>query len=207
MMHAHDHESSVAEHGVSTLVDAHAEAVEVAPEPKLYGLIAEFRDVGTVLAAARRVRDAGYRRWDVHSPFPIHGIEKAMGVRPTLLPWLVLAGGLTGMGLGLLLVWYTNAFDYPFLISGKPIFSLQANIPVIFEMTVLFSAFTAVFGMLLLNKLPMLYNPLFRSARFRRVTDDRFVIAVDATDPRFERETTEALLRSAGAIAVEEVEE
>lgn len=207
-MNAHDHSTSLLEHGESAAAESFGDDVAIAPPaPKLCGLIAEFHDVAAVLTAARRVRDAGYRRWDVHSPFPIHGIEKAMGIRSTILPWLVFVGGLTGLGLGFLLVWYTNAHDYPFLISGKPLFSLQANIPVLFEMTVLFSALTAVFGMLLLNKLPMLYNPLFRSERFRMVTDDRFVIAVDASDPRFSRESAEALLRSAGAVCVEEVKD
>ena len=172
---------------------------------ELAGLVGEFETVVDVYNAAERVRQAGYRKWDVHSPFPIHGIDAAIGVRPTILPWVVLGFGVTGLLVGLLLAWYTNAVDYPFLISGKPIFSLPANIPVIFETTILLSAFAAVFGMLLLNRLPLLYNPLFRLRRFRRVTNDRFFVMIDARDPRFDLQHSAELLKDAGASAVEEV--
>lgn len=175
--------------------------------PDVVGLVAEFADVDSVIRAARRVRDAGFTRWDVHSPFPIHGIDAAMGIRPTILPWLVLGGGLTGVTAGLLLQWYANAVSYPFLISGKPFFSLPAFVPVIFEMGVLLAALTAVFGMLGLNKLPTLYNPLFRSERFRRVTNDRFFIVIDASDPLFDETKTSELLSSSGATTVEKVED
>lgn len=175
--------------------------------PQLVGLTGEFADVSGVVAAAEKVRDAGYTVWDVHSPFPIHGIDKAMGLKPTILPWLVLGAGITGLLGGLGMVWFTNAFDYKFLISGKPIFSLPANIPVLFECTVLFAALTAVFGMLGLNKLPMLYNPLLKSARFRRVTDDRFFVVIDAADPKFKETEVANLLLSLGAVAIERVED
>jgi len=175
--------------------------------PRLFGLLAEFADVDSVSRAAERVRDLGYRRWDVHSPFPIHGIDQAMGTRMTKLPWVVFLGGITGTTVGLGLVWFTNAFDYQFLVSGKPVFSLQANVPVIFETTVLLAALSAVFGMLLMNKLPMLYNPLFKHRRFRRVTNDRFFIVMRADDPRFHRDKAAELLRSVGAESVEEVED
>ncbi len=177
-----------------------------APAPT-YGVLAEFDTVAALLAAARGVRDAGYRRWDAHSPFPVHGLDRAMGVRPTLLPWLVLGGGLAGAGGSLLLQWWTNAIDYPYVISGKPFFSLPANIPVIFESTVLLAALTAFFGMLALNRLPELYHPVFKSDRFRRVTSDRFFIVIEAADPRFDPQRTPALLRSLGATAVEVLED
>src|SRR5690349_15140263 len=152
---------------MSTATPHHAEVdlQEKVPveQPELVGLLAEYTDVDAVVNAARSVRRAGFLRWDVHSPFPIHGIDYAMGIKPTILPWLVLTGGLTGLFGGLLLQWYVNAYDYQFLISGKPIWSLPANIPVIFEMTILFSALTAVFGMIGLNRLPQLYNPLLKS--------------------------------------------
>jgi hypothetical protein len=188
---------------------ADAGGPQVAQEirPRLYGLLAEFPGIDSVIKAAEHLREQGFRRFDVHSPFPIHGIDRAMGVRATRLPWLVFLGGISGTGLGVLLVWFTNAFDYPFLISGKPIFSLQANIPVIFETTVLLAAFVAVIGMLLLNKLPMLYNPLFKHERFRRVTTDGFFVVVRADDPRFDIERTTGILQSLGAVDVEEVED
>lgn len=182
---------------------------------ELFAVLAEFETVGHVSAAATRVRDAGYKHWDVYSPFPIHGIDKSMGIVPTILPWIVLCGGLTGLTAGLILVWYTNASDiaavpsfirgYQFLISGKPIFSLPANIPIMFETTVLLSAFGAVFGMLGLNKLPMLYNPLFKSQRFARATDDRFFIAIEVSDPQFDRQRVHQLLHEIGGKHVEEV--
>jgi hypothetical protein len=181
--------------------------VEPEDRPLLAGLLAEFPDVDSVVQAAKQVRAAGYTHWDVHSPFPIHGIDHAMGIRPTILPWLVLCGGLTGVVVGLLLQWYTNAFDYPFLISGKPFMSMPAFVPVIFELAVLLSALTAVFGMLGLNRLPMLYNPLFKSDRFRRVTADRFFISISARDPKFDQAATGRLLESLNATAVERVED
>jgi hypothetical protein len=175
--------------------------------PALAGIIAEFEDVDSVMHAARHLRDEGYARWDVHSPFPVHGMDAAMGIRPTILPWLVLFGGLIGLLTGLGLQWFANAFDYPFLISGKPILSLPAWIPVVFELTILFAALTAVFGMLALNRLPHLYNPLFRSRRFRRVTNDRFFIVIDSQDPKFRREEIEQKLKEFGALAIEWIEE
>lgn len=181
--------------------------VQEAEVPQLVGLSGEFVDVTSVMAAAERVRDAGYTAWDVHSPFPIHGIDKAMGIKPTILPWLVLVAGITGLLGGLFMVWYTNAYDYQYLISGKPIFSLPANVAVIFECTVLFASLTAVFGMLGLNKLPTLYNPLFKSRRFKRATDDRFFVVIDAADPKFSESEVANLLLSAGACAIERVED
>jgi hypothetical protein len=137
----------------------------------------------------------------------LHGIDPVIGIRPTRLPWIVLCAGVLGLVGGIMLQWYVNAHDYQFLISGKPFWSLPANIPVAFETTVLCSALTAVFGMLLLNRLPSHYHPLFKIDRFRRVTSDRFFIVIDATDERFEAETAAKLFLDAGATAVERVED
>lgn len=186
------------------------------PEMRTYGLLAEFEDVDAVAAAAVRVRDAGYKRWEVYTPYPVHGLDEAMGHRPTILPWIVLGGGLTGLLGGLFLLWWTNAtsYDVPygvrgfdFIISGKPIFSLPANIPPVFETTILLAAFAAFFGMLIMNMLPRFYHPVLRSERFVRATQDRFFIGIEADDPVFEREGTAELLRGAGAAHVEELEE
>ena len=176
-------------------------------EPRLTGLLAEFEDVAAVVSAARKTRAAGYKVWDVHSPFPIHGIDAVIGIRPTILPWLVLAGGLVGLACGFGLQWFCNTVDYSIIVSGKPMLSFPADIPVIFECTVLFSALTAVFGMLGLNRLPLLYNPLFKSARFRRVTNDRFFIWIDETDAKFSETGTEEFLKSVGATSVERIED
>lgn len=178
-----------------------------AETPVLVGLMAEFEDVDSVIAAATRIRDAGFKRWDVHTPFPIHGIDDAMGIKPTILPWLVLAGGLFGLASAFVLQWWTNAYDYPFLISGKPLVSLPADIPIMFELTVLCASITAFVGMFLLNMLPMLYNPLFKSNRFRRATNDRFFVVIEAADPLFKESATDELLRSLGATAIERVED
>jgi hypothetical protein len=197
----------------------HGDSVlEYEPPPKLAGLLAEFDNVDAVMRAARTVRDAGFKKWDVHSPFPIHGIDGAMGTKITILPWVVLVGGLAGLFGGLLLTWWTNASSIPtpfmpnlqgyqFFVSGKPVWSLPANIPPIFEMTVLFSALTAVFGMLIMNKLPMLYNPLFRIDRFRRATDDRFFVVIDARDEKFDEARVTAMLQGLDPLAVERVED
>jgi hypothetical protein len=170
-----------------------------------YGYLVAFANVEQLLVAAAKVRDAGYTRWDAHTPFVVHGLDKAMGIRPTILPYLVFAGGLTGASCGILLQWFTNAYDYPFLISGKPIFSLPANIPVAFETTVLFAALTALVGMLALNLLPQLSHPLHGSRSFKRATDDRFFITIEARDPIFDPVATRELLDSLGGSAVEEV--
>jgi hypothetical protein len=176
-------------------------------EPTLYGYIVSFDKVDELLLGARAVRDAGYTKWDAHTPFVIHGLDAAMGIKKTILPYLVFLGGLTGTCAGILLQWWTNAVDYPFLISGKPYFSLPANIPVAFETTILFAAITTLVGMLALNGLPQLHHPLFTSRAFKRVTDDRFFISIEATDPLFDRATTRELLESVSGVQVEEIED
>ncbi len=174
---------------------------ETTTEPA--ALLAEFDSVDTLKSAAQAIRDEGFRRWDAHSPYPVHGLDRAMGIRPTVLPWLVLGAGLTGCAVALLLQWGTNAVAYPFIISGKPFFSLPANIPITFELIVLFSALAAFGGVMVLNRLPEFAHPVFRSPRFRRATTDGFFISIDAADPRFDVERTKALLESLGAAAVE----
>lgn len=205
--------SQAAEHPIDSRTDA--------PQRVVYGVIGEYDDVTTVMNAATKFRDAGFKRWDVYSPFPIHGIDKAMGTKPTILPWIVLVCGLTGMLSGIVLCIFTMATEfqvpympwvegiigYPYLISGKPYNSFPAYIAVIFELTILLSAFGAVFGMFILNKLPMLYNPLLTSDRFRRATNDRFYIGVEARDGAFDEDKVSAMLRDTGASAVETIEE
>lgn len=174
-------------------------------QPSLYGLLVEFESPDALLAAAEEVRIAGYTRWDAHTPFAVHGLDGAMGIRRTRLPLLVAAGGASGLAGGLLLQWWTNAVDYPFLISGKPLFGLPAAIPVAFETTILLSALAALVGMLAMNGLPQLHHPLFANRHFRRATDDRYFISVEAADPLFDRVRTRAFLESLGGVRVEEV--
>jgi len=174
---------------------------------RLYGYLVAFDKVDELLKGARIVRDAGYTRWDTHSPFVLHRLDAAMGVKKTVLPYIVFLGGLAGTAAGVLLQWWTNAFDYPFLISGKPLFSLPANIPIAFETTILFAAISALVGMLALNGLPRLSHPLFANRSFKRATDDTFFISVEAADPLFDRIETRRLLEEASGRAVEEIEE
>lgn len=174
--------------------------------PNLHGLVAYYSDVDALIGAVRRVRDAGYKRFDAHSPFPVHGIDPVMGIRPTILPWLVLGAGLTGCAGALLMQWWTNGRDYAFLISGKPLFGLPAAIPVTFEVIILLSAFMTFFGMLALNRLPLLSNPWLRAKSFGRVTADGFAITIEAADGCFELEATRELLESTRPIAIESCE-
>ncbi len=182
-----------------------------------YGLLAEFETPAAIYDAAVQVREAGYRWWDCHTPFAVHGLDKAMGIRPTILPWLVMGAGLTGATLGFVLQWFTNAASfeiwalvwvrgYEFLVSGKPFLSGQVYPIVMFESMVLCAALGCVAFLLLLSKLPWLYHPVFKSERFLRATDDRFFIVIEARDPLFFRNKTESFLRSLGAAAVEELE-
>jgi len=173
----------------------------------LYGLMVEFQDVPDLVHAVEKCRDQGYKNWDVHTPFPIHGMDAAMGIKGTQLPFIILGGGATGFGLATLMQWWMNAVDYPFIISGKPLFGIPANIPIMFELTVLLSAFAAFFGMWILNGLPKWYHPLFTNNRFRRATQDRFFIVVEAKDPKFQLEKTREFLSSLGGDAVEEINE
>ena len=174
---------------------------------KLWGLMAEFSTVDEIMQAAEAVRDAGYEKWDCHTPFPVHGLNGAMGLKETKLPLFVFGAGFTGALAGLAMQYWMNAVDYPIVISGKPLFPLPANIPVIFELTILFAALTAFGGMIALNRLPRHSNPLFTSERFRRVTDDRFFVVIEADDPKFDESAATRLLESLGGLGIERVEE
>lgn len=173
----------------------------------LYALLTEFESPSAFMHACEKVRDAGFRRWDAHSPFPVHGLDDAMGIRGTRLPWLVLASGAAGLGTATLMQWWMNAVDYPYVISGKPLFGLPAAVPVMFELTVLFSAFACFFGMWGLNGMPRLHHPLLAHDRFRRASQDRFYIVIEARDPKFDLERTRAFLASLGGSVVDEVRE
>ena len=181
------------------------------------GVLAEYADVDSLLAAAEQVRDAGYTKWEAYSPFPVHGLDDAMGHKMTILPWLVLGGGLFGLTAGMILVYVTNAVSidiglyalrgYDYHISGKPVFSLPANIPPVYELVILFSALTAFFGMLAMNMLPRFNHPVFHAERFAKATHDRFFIMIDANDPAFETARSTQLLQDTSPAAVETVKE
>lgn len=176
------------------------------PQTRLYGLLAEFDSPGALIEGAKKVRAAGYRQWDCHSPFPVHGLDPAMGIKTTILPILVFGGGMTGTALAFLMQWWMNAIDFPWLVAGKPYSSVPMQIPIAFELTILLSVFTAFFGMWALNKLPQVWHPLFGNDRFLKATDDGFFVAIEGSDPKFDREATARLLREAGATEVETCE-
>lgn len=193
-----------------------ADHKDVVFEPRLAGVVAEFDRPEELMEAAAAVRDAGFTRWDTHTPFPLHGIEKAMGIRPTILPWIILIGGLTGTTIAVLMQYWMNATrwgefavgwpfsGYAYPVSGKPYWSLPANVPIMFELTVLLAAFSAFFGMIALNRLYRFYNPMFKLERFRRVTADRFFLAIDSNDPKFNVARVSEMLKGLGADAVDE---
>ncbi len=173
------------------------------PTSETFGVLAEFATPRDLLHACGKVRDAGYTRWDSHSPFPVHGLERAMGLKRSKLPWIVLVMGLGGAAGGMALQWWTSTIAYPLVISGKPYFSWQAYVPITFELGVLGGAVAAVVGMLALNQLPMLFHPLFGSERFERVTDDRFFISIESWDPKFDFTATQKFLEGIGGTHVE----
>jgi hypothetical protein len=190
----------------ASLRSLRAMPVNQLPNGPHYGLLAQFATAGDLYHACERVRDEGFTRWDAHTPFPVHGLDKAMGLRRSPLPWIVLAMGLTGLAAGFGLQVWVHSVAYPLVISGKPFFAWPAFVPVAFEVGVLFAALGAVFGMLGLNRLPMHHHPLFQSKVFERVTDDTFFISIESWDPRFDASATPKLLESLGARSVELLE-
>jgi hypothetical protein len=175
---------------------------------KPYGLLAEFETPADVMNAAIQCRDAGFTKWDVHTPFPIHGMDEAMGVRKSPVGWFTFAGGFTGFFTGMSMIWFMNKFDYPLVVGGKPLFTPLFAFPVSYELTILLGAFGTLFGMLFLNRLPRLYNPLLKVERFKRASNDRFFVCIEAIDPKYTPEgTREFLANQCHATAVETVEE
>lgn len=175
-------------------------------QPPLYGVIAEFKNPGDLVAAARRTYEAGYRRINGYSPYPIEELSEAIGFTHTSLPLIVFIGGLVGLLGGFFMQYWMEVVDYPLNVGGKPYNSWPAFIPITFECTVLCAAFAAVLGMLVLNKLPQPYHPVFNAPNFVLATRDRFFLAVEANDPKFDHEAVVALMKSLHAVEVNDVE-
>lgn len=173
----------------------------------VYGVMAEFDSPVELTHAAEQVRDAGYTCWDVYSPFPVHGMEDAMGVKATRLPLLVGACGLGGALVGLGFQFWVTHLAYPMVVQGKPPWAWEPLTPVTFEIGVLGTAFSALLGMFAFNKLPMWYHPLMKKQRFLRVSDDRFVICIETSDPKFDPSGTRTFLSKIGGKQVELVED
>jgi len=173
----------------------------------IYGAVARFSSPEALLEAAHGMREKGYTKLDANTPFPVHGIDEALGIKHSPLGYLVFLGGLTGFVLAILLQWWTGAKDYPLVVGGKPLFAFEFSMPIIFELTVLLAAFAAVGGMFALNGLPRFHHPLFNYEGFKDVSNDKFFLTVEAKDSRFDGEETTGLLRSLGAEEAVLVEE
>lgn len=172
----------------------------------IYGLMAEFSDPDHLIAAGRRAYDAGYRKMDAYSPFPLEELAEAIGFHRNRLPLLVLIGGLIGCVGGFLMQYYASTISYPLNVAGRPFNSWPAFIPVTFEMTILVAAFFAVLGMLGLNGLPTPYHPVFNVERFSHASQDRFFLCIEATDAKFDVEETRRFLESLEPYEVSVVE-
>lgn len=186
---------------------------------QIHGVAAAFNSPEALLHAAKTIRKEGYSKVEAYTPFPIHGIDDVLGIPPSKLGYFVIVGGLTGCSLALLLQWWTGAGDpnllpawtalvpYPLVIGGKPLFAFEPSIPITFELTVLLSAFTTVFGMFALNRLPQLYHPVFNFRNSPRITDDQFVLVIEGTDPKFDALEASRIFRTLDADVVEMIEE
>ncbi len=176
-----------------------------AENKQIHGVLAEFRNPKELVDAASSVKKSGYQDFDTYAPFPIHGMEKAMGLKKSPLGWIVLGGALTGMIGALALMIWVMGYEYPMNISGKPYINFPIYIPITFELTVLLAAFAATFGMLALNKLPRLHNPLFNVERFSKASDDGFFVHIEASDDLFAEEKVKKLFQDNGATHIETV--
>jgi len=170
-----------------------------------YALVAEFTSAEALLAAAEKTADEGYREVDAYTPFPVHGLSDALRFHDNRVVWLIFTGGLIGAFTGFTLQWYTATIDYPLSVGGKPFNSLPSFFPVTFECTILFSALTAFFCMFGLNGLPRPYHSIFNTPGFKRATLDRFFLAIETTDPKYNTDETKKFLEDLGAVAVSEV--
>ena len=174
---------------------------------KPYGLIAMYDTPAEAMQAAEQVRDAGYKFWDVIAPFPVHGMDRAMGMRRSKVPRISICGGILGFTTGMSLIFWTGGWNYKLIVGGKPYFSPLFAFPVSYELTILFTAFATIIGMLVLNGLPMHYHPVMKYSQTHRGTDDRFFIVIETRDPRFNAANTRALLEKTGGTHIEELED
>ncbi len=174
-------------------------------DTKIFGILAQFGDPGELLQAAEKTRDAGYSKFDCYSPFPIHGMDDAMGLRRSPLGYIIAFISFFAVIGGLSLQWYANAIDYPLVISGKPFISYQAYAPVGFGLTVAIAAIFTFVVMLALNGLPRPHHPIFSSSNFEKVTDDGFFIGIESGDSKFDTEKTKEFLSSIGGKNIETI--
>jgi len=176
-------------------------------DKNIYGLLAEFDTPTQLVEAARKVREAGYSKTDAFSPYPIHEMDEALGIKRTILPLLVFGGGVAGLVAGMGLQFFVHVIDYPLNVGGRPMFSLPAFVPVAFEMTILLAAFVAVFGMLFINGLPKPYHPVFNVERFALATREKFFLVIESSDDRFDYEETKKFMENLKPQGVYDVED
>jgi len=169
--------------------------------------MAEFDSATEIVVAAEKVRDAGFTKTDAYSPFPIHEMDEALGIKRTILPYLVFCGGVCGLLLGLGLQYYTHVIEYPIIVGGRPHFSLPAFVPPAYELTILLASFTAVIGMLLLNGLPRPYHPVFNVPRFNLASREKFFLVIEEADPKFDYTATKTFMENLNPQEVFDVEE
>jgi hypothetical protein len=183
-------------------------------KPALY--LAEYGTPNAIARAAMKVRDAGYQKWDCHTPYAMHGMDEAMGLKPTRIGFISFFFGMFGLALAVFMMQYTNAFSfnllnigsgYPLIVGGKPPGAFPSMVPIIFELGILLCGLATLFGLLHIIKLPMLHHPIFESDRFEAATDDRFFISIEAGDQKFDLERTRALLEATSPISLDLIEE
>ena len=175
------------------------------PTKTLFGLGAEFSSAAALLEAAKKIYAHGFRKWDVYSPFPIHGMDHAMGFKRSRVSLFSLIGGFTGLTTGFVLIYYTSALNYPLIVQGKPYFALEPSLPIFFELTILLTAFGTILGLLLLTLLPRLHHPVFNWDRFQRATDDGFFLVLEVADPKFDPTASRQLLQGMGGTHITEI--
>ena len=171
------------------------------------GIVAEFSTTRDIINAAKETRSAGYTKFETFSPFPIHGMDDAMGLTQSKIGWLSITGGLLGCTTGIVLQVWTSAYAYPLIISGKEFASLPAFVPVVFELSILLTAFFTVFGMFAINKLPQWHNTIFNHSTFHKVTDDGFFLSIEGNDPKYNENTIKEFLKKIGGINIELVKD
>ena len=170
-----------------------------------FGILAEFKNPRELYHAVEKTVAKGFKRFDTYTPFPIHGMDKAMKLKESKLGWIVAAGGAVGLIGAIAMQWWMG-LDYPYILSGKEFFAYPAAVPVAFELMVLVAAFSAVFGMFTLNRLPQLYHPLLKNKLFKGVTNDKFFIVIESSDKNYDTKDVSKFLSSLGAINVEVIE-
>lgn len=174
------------------------------PDSKIrtYGLLAEFTDIPEFVHAAEKCRDKGFRHWDCYAPLPVHGLDKAMGLKRSKVPLFTFLGGLTGFCTGMLITWFMNGYDYPLNVGGKPYWSPIFPFPIMYELTILLAAFGTLGGMFLLNLLPRHHHPIFDYPDFLKSGDDTCFIVIERRDPAYDEKVTREFLESLGALKV-----